>query len=137
MGCTRAWDLDGRGQCRTRVPVSLGLLSMEGDRWVDRSEGVVVSMGDFTQVAINRLWTQVRELALASMRDPARIHEHSSITVAIDSQRLPEITQKIARFRGELLELLRHDKAHDDVYRIEISLFPITQSTAIKENDNG
>ena len=115
----------------------LGLLAMEGDRWVDRSQGLVLSMEDFTQAAIDRLWSQVRELALASMRDPARIHEHSSTTLAVDSKRLPEITEKIARFRSELLELLQHDRARDDVYRLEISLFPITRTPPTKENDDG
>ena len=115
----------------------LRLLAMEGDRWVDRSEGLVVSMEDFTQVAIDRLWSQVRELALASMRDPARIHEHSSMTLAVDSKRLPEITEKIARFRSEVLELLGHDHAHDDVYRLEVSLFPITRTPPTKESDDG
>ena len=115
----------------------LGLLTMEGDRWIDCSKGLVVSMEDFTQAAINRLWSQVRQLALASMRDPARIHEHSSTTLAINSKRLPEITEKIARFRSELLELLQNDQSHDDVYRLEISLFPITRIPPTKENDDG
>ena len=79
----------------------------------------------------------VRELALASMRDSARIYEHSSTTLVVDSKRLPEITEKIVRFRSELLELLRHDRAHDDVYRLEISFFPITQTPPTKENDDG
>ena len=115
----------------------LGLLAMEGDRWVDRSEGLVVSMDDFTQAAIERLWSQVRDLSLASMRDPDRIHEHTSTTLALDSKRLPEITEKIARFRSELLELLQNDRTHDDVYRLEISLFPITRTPPAKENDDG
>ncbi len=115
----------------------LGLLSMEGDRWVDRSEGLVVSMEDFTQAAIDRLWSQVRELAVASMRDPTRVHEHSSTTLAVDSKRLPEVTEKIARFRSELLELLQHDRDHDDVYRLEIGFFPITQTPPTEENEDG
>ena len=117
----------------------LGLLSMEGERWVDRSEGLVVSLEDFTQAAIDLLWSQVRELALASMRTPARPHEHSSTTLAVDSKRLPEITEKIARFRSDLLELLEHDRAndYDDIYRLEINFFPITRTAPSKENDDG
>ena len=75
-------------------------------------------------------------LALASMGDPARIAEHSSTTLAVDSKRLPEITERIARFRSELLELLQHDRAHDDVYRL-ISLFPITRTPPTKESEDG
>ena len=110
----------------------LGLLTMEGDRWVDQSGGVVVSMEHFTQAAIDRLWGQVRELALASIHDPTRIHEHSSTTLAVDSKRLPEIAEKIARFRSELLEMLQHDQSHDDVYRLEISLYPMTRTPPSK-----
>lgn len=94
-------------------------------------------MEDFTQAAIDRLWSQVRELTFASIRDPARIHEHSSTTLAVDSKRLPEIAEKIACFRSELLELLERDRARDDVYRREISFFPITRTPPTKENDDG
>lgn len=94
-------------------------------------------MEDFTQATIDRLWSQVQKLALASLNDRIRIHEHSSMTLAVDSQRLPEITEKIARFRSELLELLQSDRTQDDVYRLEINLFPITQIQPIKENIDG
>lgn len=115
----------------------LGLISLEGDRWVDRSGGLVVCMEDFTQATIDRLWSQIQKLALASLNDRIRVHEHSSMTLAVDSQRLPEITEKIARFRSELLELLQSDRTQDDVYRLEINLFPITQIQPIKENIDG
>ena len=72
---------------------------MEGHRWIDRSDGLVVSMEDFTQATVARLWSQVRELAVASMHDPVRISNHSSTTLAVDSKLLPEITERIARFR--------------------------------------
>ena len=114
----------------------LGLLTMEGDRWIDRSAGLVVNMEDFTQATIDRLWSQVRELARASMGDPTRVYEHSSTTLALDSKRLPEITEKIVRFRSEMLELLHQDSVHDDVYRLDISFFPITRKPK-KENDDG
>ena len=115
----------------------LDLLTMHGDHWVDRSEGLVVSMEEFTLAAVDRLWSQVRALALASLRDPARVHEHSSTTLAVDSTRLPEITERIARFRGELMTLLQHDHAPDDVYRLEISLFPVTRTRPTKEGEDG
>ena len=115
----------------------LGLLVMEGDRWIDCSKGLVLSRGDFTQETIRRLWSQVRELALESMHDHARINEHSSTTLAVDSRQLPMITEKIARFRGEIMELLKQDRDHDDVYRLEISFFPLTKIQPTKENDDG
>ena len=68
--------------------------------------------------------------------DEFPVHEHSSVTLAVDSNRLPEITRKIATFRSELLELLRQDQNRDDVYRLEISLFPITRAQPDKENED-
>lgn len=115
----------------------LGLLVMEGDRWIDSSEGLIGSIGDFTQETIHRLWSRVRELALSSVHDHARINEHSSTTLAVNSNRLPEISEKIARFRGEVLELLQQDDEHDDVYRLEISLFPLTRIQPNMENGDG
>ena len=47
------------------------------------------------------------------------------------------ISAKIARFRGELLDLLDNDLAHDDVYRLDINFFPITRIAPCKESDDG
>jgi uncharacterized protein (TIGR02147 family) len=117
----------------------LGLLEMTArDRWVDRSGDTTANLAQFTQVAIQNLSEQVRRLLMAALKSapPGRC-EHSSTTLAINTARLPAVIEAIARFQLELVALLRKDEVRDDVYQLEISLFPLTTLQHHKENDHG
>ncbi len=106
----------------------LKLLDMKSrNRWVDTSGDTVASLDAFSQVAVRRLFEQVRELSLsAARRAPAGFHDHSSATLAVSTNRLPEALARIARFRGELIAFLESAADRDDVYQLEINLFPVT-----------
>jgi uncharacterized protein (TIGR02147 family) len=107
--------------------IRLDLLDMaSADRWVDRSGDARVSLGSLAPDAIERQQDQSRRLSIAAVRTvPVTVREHSSITLAIDTARLPRALELMARFRQQLVELLQEGAA-DDVYQIEIALFPIT-----------
>jgi len=111
----------------------LGLLHMSArGRWTDRSGNTAVSLRAFPEVAFRHLFEQVRQLTIAAaQRAPEGSSDHSTTTLAIASARLPEAIKRIARFRKELAELLEGDAKRDDVYRLEIHLFPITH---LKQN---
>jgi uncharacterized protein (TIGR02147 family) len=107
--------------------IRLGLLDMESaDRWVDRSGDARVSLGSLSRDTLERQQEQSKQLSIAAIRTtPVTVREHSSITLAINSARLPRAVELIARCRQQLLDLLQ-DGAADDVYQLEIALFPIT-----------
>ena len=115
--------------------IRLDLLDMESvDRWVDRSGDAVVSLESLPPETLERQQEESRRLSNAAVRTvPVAVREHSSITLAINSARLPRAVELIARCRQQLVELLQ-DGAPDDVYQIEIALFPITTITREKEN---
>jgi uncharacterized protein (TIGR02147 family) len=107
--------------------IRLGLLDMESaDRWVDRSGDARVDLGSLSSGTLERQQEQTRRLSAASIRSvPVTLRDHSSITLAINSARLPRAVELIARFRQQLIELLP-EGGSDDVYQLEIALFPIT-----------
>ena len=115
--------------------IRLDLLDMESaDRWVDRSGDAVVSLESLPPETLERRQEESRRLSNAAVRmAPMTVRDHSSITLAINSARLPRAVELIARCRQQLLDLLQ-DGAADDVYQIEISLFPITTLAREKEN---
>ena len=53
--------------------------------------------------------------------------------MAVDTTRLPAALELIARFRRELAESLESADGCDEVYQLEISLFPISHSNLVKE----
>jgi transcriptional regulator with XRE-family HTH domain len=115
--------------------IRLDLLDMESaDRWVDRSGDARMSLESLPPDTFERQQEQSKRLSIAAVRTvPVTVREHSSITLAINSARLPRAVELIARFRQQLIDLLQ-DGAADDVYQIEVALFPITTITREKEN---
>ena len=51
--------------------------------------------------------------------------EQASITIAVNSASLPRAFEIVSRFRQQLLDVLTEGE-RDDVYQIEIALFPVT-----------
>jgi len=109
--------------------VRLGLLEMQGERWVDRSGPLASAFEDLGVSALERLWREVATLAASSVAERLRgDQDHTAITIAVDSRRIPAAIERISRFRRELIELLEDPGDRDDVYRLEIRLYPVTKT---------
>jgi uncharacterized protein (TIGR02147 family) len=119
--------------------IRLGLLEMaDRGRWIDRSGDPTTSLAEFSRVAVERLWVQVRLLLLSALETaPAGRCAHSSTTLAVCTDRLPIVLERIARFRRDLITLLEADPVRDDVYQLEITFFPVTILQRDKENTCG
>jgi uncharacterized protein (TIGR02147 family) len=119
--------------------IRLGLLEMVArDRWIDKSGNTTASLAQFNQVAVERLSEQVRRLMLNAIGTlPEGRYEHSSTTVALGAAQLPAVLERIARFRRELIALIDQGPVRDDVYQLEINLFPMTTLHRDKENTSG
>jgi transcriptional regulator with XRE-family HTH domain len=106
----------------------LGLLEMpERGRWVDRSGPSTASLEDFTQAAVQRLFEQLRRLEHDSVKRTAGRAEWSSTTLAVNTARIAAASARLARFQRELIAFLEQDTEKNEVYRIDIGLFPVTR----------
>jgi transcriptional regulator with XRE-family HTH domain len=107
--------------------IRLDLLEMSApDQWTDKSGDTSVSIDSLSPTTLEQTHQYARERSLAAVRDvPVTLREHTSITMAVSSRALPRAFELAARFRQQLVELLQ-DEAADDVYQIEIALFPVT-----------
>lgn len=93
--------------------IRLGLLVMErADRWVDTAGDAIADLPSFAHEAIR---------SAAKARRSA-----STTTVALNTARLPDAARRIERFRQELVGWLASDPVRDDVFRLDIQLFPVT-----------
>ena len=115
--------------------VRLGMLEMtDRNRWTVRTGYASPGIEHLAYVAVQRLMEQVRTLSLRAMGDaPTEFLKHSSTTVTINSARLSEAADLIARFRGELTDCLASGNEADEVYQLEINLFPLTSLRRKKE----
>jgi len=115
--------------------IRLGLLEMaDRNRWVDKSGDTTASFDEFTGIAIQRLSEQVRKLFMRALREtPQEYRALSSTTMAVNTARLPAALELIAKFRRELAESLESTDDCNEVYQLEISLFPISNINLAKE----
>ncbi|HKE02094.1 MAG TPA: TIGR02147 family protein [Planctomycetota bacterium] len=110
----------------------LGLLRMESrERWVDTTGDAIADPGALTAVVLRRLAATLERLGAGELSD------HSAMTVALRADRVPEAIARIARFRAELASLFAADARRDDVYRLEIHLFPLTNLRSEPEPADG
>ena len=57
---------------------------------------------------------------------PDRLRDFSSTILAIDQRKLPEALKILTRARSEILRVLSENPRRDHVYRLDISLIPLT-----------
>lgn len=107
--------------------IRLDLLDMAApDRWVDTAGDARVNLGSLAPETVEaRQADSARLSASAARHVPVAFRDQTSITVAVNSRSLPRAFEIVSRFRQQLLELLTEGAA-DDVYQIEIAVFPVT-----------
>jgi transcriptional regulator with XRE-family HTH domain len=105
----------------------LNLLTITEDgSWVCvQSNTTTVHPG--TNVALKHMQKDILKQAHDAL-DEVSIEERdqSSITMAIDTTRIPEAKNMIKRFRRELMEYLEGGESKDAVFQLSVSLFPIS-----------
>ncbi|RYZ85318.1 MAG: TIGR02147 family protein, partial [Proteobacteria bacterium] len=107
----------------------VGLLEVKEDgSWLDLSGGFTTSIGpDMVSSAHRRLQEQLLQKATDALATvPLEERDHSTMTMAVDRSRLPEAREKIRRFRRELAEFLVAGEVQNEIFNLNIALFPIT-----------
>lgn len=67
------------------------------------------------------------EMSLEALEQvPFEKRDHGSLTVAINLSRLPDLKEKMNKFRLELSQWLEMDDELDEVFQITMSVFPIS-----------
>ena len=77
--------------------------------------------------ALRSLQRSILQKAILALEEiPVEVRDQSSMTMAVDSKRLPEARAAIKSFRRKLSEILQSSKTRDAVYHLGISLYPVT-----------
>jgi uncharacterized protein (TIGR02147 family) len=106
----------------------------KGGKWIDcsRNNTILPNFSDegFTDLALRRLQKQLLEKSLDSVdMVPIEKRSHTSVTLAVDAEDLPEVKKKLREFRRELAAYLERKKARpDSVYQLCLSFFPLTET---------
>ena len=117
--------------------VSLGLLHMQSTNvWVDCIPNAVGALDELPETQVFELHRHAGSGWGRAIRVvPPHGRELSSTTVAVNAGALPRAIDVITRCRQQLLDILQEDTA-DEVYQLDIALFPITATKARQHADS-
>lgn len=115
--------------------ISVGLLQKIGNKFSPTDESSSSILQTATSKAHREQQKQILEGAINALDHfPVELRSQSSMTMAINPNKLPEAREVIKRFRREMMALLENDPELTDVYQLSVSLYPLSVKNKLKES---
>ena len=111
-----------------------GLLKKEKDGSFAQSETSVSGTPDATRLALRGMHRQMAQLATPALELPACERNFSGVTMGVSRESYDRIVRLLDECRRQIIAIAAEDKNIEQVYRLNLQLFPLTKS--IKENNN-
>ncbi len=112
-----------------------GLLKKdEIGNYIQTEKSVTTGNMDVTPVAVRGMHRQMGQFALDAIEGVAQDKRHfSGITLGITHDAYEEIVQEIAECRKRIIAIATKNAATDEVYRLNMQLFPMTNKNSNKK----
>lgn len=106
----------------------LGLLSRDADGKLHQVNPLVTSGAEVSSLAVTNFHKEMLREASASIeRFPASVRDISGVMVAIPKNKIPELKERVSKFRKELLSLMEEGGQKSDiVMQLNVQLFPLS-----------
>jgi uncharacterized protein (TIGR02147 family) len=102
--------------------------------YVQTDKSLTTGRMEVTPVAVRTMHRQMGELALEAIEGVAQDKRNfSGVTFGITKEGYDEIVQEIADCRKRVVAIARKNAATDEVYRLNMQLFPLTQKQDLKK----
>ena len=115
--------------------VKADLLKKDKDGNYKQTErGVTTGPMEVTPIAVREMHRQMGEFALEAIEGVAQDERHfSGLTLGITRDAYEKIVQEIAEFRKRIITIATQDEGMDEVYRLNVQLFPMTNKSINKK----
>ena len=115
--------------------VKANLLQKDKDgNYVQTEKSVTTGPMKATPVAVRSLHRQMGEFALDAIEGVSQDERHfSGLTLGITRQAYEKIVQEIAECRKRIIAIAREDDATEEVYRLNMQFFPMTNKSFNKK----
>jgi uncharacterized protein (TIGR02147 family) len=120
------------GQARDAIKLllKLGLVQKNQDGILNVTDEHITTGTQWRSLAVNAFQAETLRLAQESLdRHAKALRDISTVTIGIKHARMDEIRQRIAEFRKSIINCAEEDQDPDDVYQLNIQLFPLTDSS--------
>jgi uncharacterized protein (TIGR02147 family) len=106
--------------------IELKMVNVEADGSLKRSEENFRTSDDVADISVRKAHDESLELARKSLyRDSVEERDFSSITIAVDPEKLSMAKERIRQFQDELAQLL-DTGTKTEVYRVSMQMFPLS-----------
>ena len=102
--------------------------------YVQTEKSVTTGPLQATPVAVRSLHRQMGEFALDAIEGVSQDERHfSGLTLGITREAYEKIVQEIAECRKRIIAIAREDEATEEVYRLNMQFFPMTNKRLNKK----
>lgn len=115
--------------------VKAGLLQKDdAGNYTQTEKSVTTGPMEVTPVAVRGMHRQMGEFALDAIEGVPQNERHfSGVTLGVTHEAYDEIVQEIAECRKRIIAIATRDSAVDEVYRLNMQLFPLTNIQGLKK----
>jgi uncharacterized protein (TIGR02147 family) len=116
--------------------IRANLLQKDKDgNYVQTEKSVTTGPMAVTPVAVRGMHRQMGEFALEAIEGVPQDKRHfSGLTLGITQKAYDEIVQEIAEFRKRVIAIATREDETDEVYRLNMQFFPMTQKSENKKD---
>ena len=116
--------------------VKADLLKKDKDgNYIQTEKGVTTGPMEVTPVAVRGMHRQMGEFALDAIEGVPQDERHfSGLTLGITRKAYEEIVQEIAEFRKRIITIATREDDTDEVYRLNVQFFPMTNKSSNKKD---
>jgi uncharacterized protein (TIGR02147 family) len=113
-----------------KLLLKLGLVRKGPDGILGVTDAHITTGAQWRSLAVNAFQAETLRLARESLdRHEKELRDISTVTIGIKRDRMDEIRQRIAEFRKSIIHCAEEDQEPDDVYQLNIQLFPLTDTS--------
>ena len=113
-----------------------GLLKKAGDSAFVQAETSITGTPDATRLALRGMHRQMSRLATPALDLPVEQRNFSGVTMGVSRESYERIVKVLDECRRQIIAIAADDKDIDQVYRLNLQLFPLTKNVKEGENEN-
>lgn len=107
---------------------ALKLIEKDENKGYKQTSGALSTADDLRHLSVYRYHKDMIELSINSLEnDASEVREFNGVTLSISKDKLPQLKEKIRAFRKEINELTSNMPGADEVYQLNVQLFPLTE----------
>lgn len=112
-----------------------GLLKKSEGKLV-QSETSVKGSNDATRLAMRGMHRVMSQLATPALELPVEERNFSGVTMGLSRESYSKIENLLDEFRRKIIAIAAEEKNVEQVYRLNLQLFPLTKNVKERENEN-